>query len=159
MLRTWRQQTCALLVFLSAMAAIAWSIRATPQKVAKLMEDRQHSSRHSGNGLEYWECRDGERDWDYICSVRYEPSASNTRPGAKIEVRKVGVKVGLGYYKNSGMPTSVLPDEGPILSATELSAYRKEEALRRNAAIKAKNNWSDEPAPARDPSRELPFRR
>ena len=71
MLKTWRQQACAMLVFLAALATIAWSVRATPQKVATLMQDRQHASAGSVNGLEYWECRDGERDWDYICFVRY----------------------------------------------------------------------------------------
>ena len=75
MLKTVRQQACATLVFVAAVAAIAWSIRGTPQKIATLMQDRHNASRNGAHSLEYWECRDGERDWDYICFVRSEPSA------------------------------------------------------------------------------------
>ena len=85
-----------------------------------------------------FKCRDGERDWLYICQVRTEPTPMGTRAGIKpTTVDRVAVR-SMGYYR--GRPVlsyHVLPDDGPILSQAEHQSWQNDVMARRKAEAEA----------------------
>jgi hypothetical protein len=84
--------------------------------------------RQSSDGLTTvrFECSKGEAGWNYICQARYEPASSRSR--TKPRVQRVAVKQ-MGTYRGSpAFSIAPLPDEGPVLTADQLAAYREAQA-------------------------------
>jgi hypothetical protein len=95
-----------------------------------------------------FKCRDGERDWLYICQFRMEPTPKGTKAGIKpTTVERVAIR-SMGNYQ--GRPVLVyraLPDDGPILSQAEQEAWnnvvmaqRKAEAAAYSAKVRERSN-------------------
>jgi hypothetical protein len=84
--------------------------------------------RQSSDGLTTvnFECADGQAGWNYVCQARYEPASPRSR--TKKRVQRVGVKR-MGTYKGApALSIAPLPNEGPVLTAEELTAYRDAQA-------------------------------
>jgi hypothetical protein len=82
--------------------------------------------KQSSDGLTTVEftCTEGQAGWNYICQARYEPVSSRSR--TKRRVQRVGVKQMGGYYQEkTAFSVSPLPNDGPVLTADELAAYRE----------------------------------
>lgn len=119
---------------------LGWSLFATTgcgrELTLQQVEDLLHDQHSNQSSTSYFDCRDGEGDWEYICQVRHEPTPQSVRQGVRPSVQTVGVRIVGTYLGTPQFATSVLPDEGPTLSIEELADLRKEEAAK--AAEKSK---------------------
>jgi hypothetical protein len=86
----------------------------------------------------HYTCQQGEGDWEYICQVRFEPTALSK--GRRIRQR-VGIRLA-GYYEDKPQfAESVLPDDNSVPTLEELSALRHREAAA--AAEKTKKRLAE----------------
>ena len=96
---------------------------------------REHFS--NSFSIPEFECRDGEKDWDYLCQVRHQPTPAAVRQGVRTRVERVGVTIGGAYRGAPLFSLSTFPGEGPIPSRAEYPAWLRqvsEEAVRRLSA-------------------------
>ncbi len=98
----------------------------TPDEVEALVNEQFNASQARMQDSTF-QCANGERDWAYICEVRFEP-----RPGSHDKKAMTWKKVGLikaGTLKGRPLYNLVhLPDEGPTPSREEEFALRQAEA-------------------------------
>ena len=108
--------------------------RMSPANVAKLLT--HIDSVNSFNGaMSHYECTGPQRDWDYICDVRYDPQPGSSR---KPTIQRVGLTLAMKSCEGPecrpeyrGKPVfnrSVLPEDGPVPSRAELSEWIKAQA-------------------------------
>ena len=74
-----------------------------------------------------FQCRYGERDWEYICLARYEPTPLGLSRGHKLLVQKQGIRDAFLYKGKLGGAITVLPDEGLTPSIAELEVMRQKD--------------------------------
>ncbi len=120
------QKRCLACILLGiAVNVAACRQKVTPQEVAAQLNNDPHVDLFS---IKHYTCQDGQGDWDYICEVRYEPTAISVQRGEKPRVRRVGLRV-MGHYRGKlSFGETVLPDYGPAPSANDLMTARKAEA-------------------------------
>jgi hypothetical protein len=105
----------------------------TPEEAGRLLT-KQAASRFN---VSTFECREGEKQWDYVCQVRHQPTAAESREVRPL-TQRVGVVIAPQIYKGEPLfMKSVLPGEGPIPSRDEYSTWLRQvtqEAERKAAA-------------------------
>lgn len=88
-------------------------------------------------------CRDGEKQWDYICQVTHQPTPMSIRQGVKPSADRVGVLIYGSYRGEPQFSTSSIPGDGPIPSLDEYPAWSR----RRTA--EAERKWEEKQRAAR----------
>ena len=69
---------------------------------------------------------EGRGRWNYICQAHYKPTSPRSR--TKPRVQRVAIKQTGGFRGTSAFTIAPLPDEGPVLTADQLAAYRNAQA-------------------------------
>jgi hypothetical protein len=75
----------------------------------------------------HFTCEEGQRDWLYICRVRYEPTPIGIREGGKpTTVERAGI-TRMGTYQGKPLLSyRTLPDQGPVMSQAEQESWQKD---------------------------------
>ncbi len=111
---------------------------AAPRVPLDEVESLLHKQSSDGLTTVSFECADGQAGWNYVCQARYEPASPRSR--TKTRVQRVGVKRMGSYMGAPALSIFPLPDEGPVLTAEELAAYRNTQA--REASQQAQRRMS-----------------
>jgi|SRR6185503_10257064 len=121
------------ILLLSLTVAIGCTRKPTPEEVARLLTKR-------GSKMFYvstYECREGEKQWDYLCQVRHQPTPAADRFSRPL-TQRVGIVLAPQTYKGEPLfGESTIPGEGPIPSRDEYPTWLRQvtqEAERKAAA-------------------------
>ena len=127
-----RQIFVVLSILCCVIGSSGCSRKLTPEEVeGGLLALENHNPRSpQQTRIGSFQCRYGERDWEYICQARWEPTPLGVSRGLKLLVQKIGIRNAFLYEGKLGGGISVLPDEGPTPSRAELEAMIKQEAAR-----------------------------
>jgi hypothetical protein len=115
-----------------SMALLAGCTRKpAPEEAARLLE-KQGANNYL---VSQYRCRDGEKQWDFVCDVWHVPTELGIRQSLRPLAGRVGITIG-GMYKGEPLfSASNLPSDGPIPSRDEYATW-----LRRvNAEAEAKH--------------------
>ena len=112
-------------ILLLSMTVAIGCTRQPPAEEAGPVRTEQKSSKLY---VSTFTCREGEKQWHYICRVRHQPTPAGYaafRPSRTFEQR-VGVLI-VGTYKGKLLfSTSPFPGEGPIPSLDEYPTWMRQ---------------------------------
>jgi hypothetical protein len=94
----------------------------TPDEIAKVMEEHANSYPSPTQRVSYT-CRTGDGDWDYLCQVRFEPTALGISQNLRPNVRNAGLKITDWYNDRPGL-TEHYFDDG-LTPSSKVSKVRK----------------------------------
>jgi len=120
-------------LLLSMTVAIGCVRRPTPEEAGRLLSKRKTDRFQVAT----FECREGEKQWDYICQAKYEPTPAADRFTRPL-TQRVGIFLMPQTYKGEPLfGLSGIPGDGPIPSRDEYSTWlrqRNQDAERKAAA-------------------------
>jgi hypothetical protein len=92
----------------------------TPEEFGRWVEEFNASTPAAATS--HYKCDPGDRGWDYVCVVSWEAKSS-----ARLSVRPQRIGFKIRFYRD-GRPVwseFPLPDDGPVLSEAEATAWFK----------------------------------
>jgi hypothetical protein len=95
---------------------------------------------HHTSVITFLECREGERDWQFICRIQTEPTAWGLVQRNKPQTRRFGLRNVQPYRGRPFGIETALPLEGPIPSRAEVREMSRQETARVEAQIKKRSN-------------------
>ena len=119
----WRMAINAVRLLLLTLSLCAITNCAGSQVTVDEVETRLQKQSSDGLTTVEFTCTEGQAGWNYVCQARYEPVSPRSR--TKPRVQRVGVKQMGSYQERPAFSVSPLPNEGPVLTADELAAYRE----------------------------------
>lgn len=135
-----RQLVVLALIACASIVSFSCARKLTPEQVEQGLLALEKQSPLNQSPLRPWvasfQCSYGERDWEYICMARYEPTPLGISRGHKLLVQKQGIRNAFLYEGKLGGSISVLPDSGPTPSSAELRVITQQEY----EALKKKNS-------------------